>query len=260
MIHMAEITAQLDRGEEAQAQAALELLLTLGPRNTEALRLRAALYEREGRFESADEIWNRILEFDGEEPYARAHMTEKHYDMQERQFFMESIPGGRRFLTFPKGLLYGSLFGMVGCLIFLLMSRLGTVYFFFSLPAVMGGTFGLFVLGPWILVLYQYLGALQSVTVQTTGIELQTRLRTLFFPWEQFSHVYLLHPEKPQCQGLRLVLVAKEGSMGIDLNVDPETSNLRALKTFLSEVKRFYPEVQYGTEGMVPFLGKWLRF
>ncbi len=260
MAHVKEILANINRGEETQAHEEIQELLSLGPKNVQALKLQAALCAREGNFEVEAQIWQKVLDCDPEDENAIKYWYQRKNEWHEQQFFTENLPYGRRFFTFPRGLLQAASFGMAGCLLFLLLNRLGTLYFFFSVPMIQTGTFLLFVVGPWVGVLYHYLFVLRDVAVTEDGLELGTRLRTLFYPWGLFSQAYVIHPAKPQCRGLQLILVPhNENSRAVEIDLHPETSLLRTSKVFLLEVKKHLP-ADYVTDQRVNLPAKRLRF
>ncbi len=260
MAHVKEILASIDRGAEEQAQTEIRELLELGPKNTHVLKIQAALCAREGDFEAESRIWQRILDCDPEDETALTYWYQRKVEWHEQQFFTETLPYGRRFLTFPRGLLQAASFGMVGCLLFLLLNRLGTWYFFFSVPVIQMSTFLFFVIGPWIWVLYYYLFVLREVAVTQDGLELGTRIRTVFFPWTVFRHAYIIHPAEPQCHGLQLVLVPQnETAHAIEIDIHPDTSLLRTTKSFLLEVKKHVPAAHV-TNQRVQLPEKRLRF
>ena len=260
MVHMKEILASIDCGEEARAQEEIQNLLALGPKNTHALKIQAALCAREGNFEVEAQIWQKVIDCDPEDEKAIAYWFQRKVEWHEQQFFTETLPYGRRFLTFPRGLLQAASFGMMGCLLFLLFNRLGTLYFFFSISMIQVSLFLILVVSPWLGVLYNYLFILRDVAVTQEGLELGTRVRTLFYPWGTFSQAFVVHPAEPQCQGLRLVLIPRhESAYVVEIDLHPDTSLLRTAKVFLIEVRKHIPAA-YVTDRYITLPAKKLRF
>ncbi|MDQ3235060.1 MAG: hypothetical protein M3Q07_24895, partial [Pseudobdellovibrionaceae bacterium] len=67
MKHVNQIRKIVEQGHLDEAHKAIEDLLELGPKNLEALKLKAALFEHVGRFEDEEHQWRRIIEIDNED-------------------------------------------------------------------------------------------------------------------------------------------------------------------------------------------------
>ena len=135
MSHVAKIKSMLDQGEVNEAQDALENLLELGPNNVEALKLKAFLYMAQGRFNEEEKVWQKVFEVDQEDPDAIEFLQRKHMEDREHYYFTDILPeGGRRYLAYPRTLVNISLIGLIGCISFLLLTRLSDDFEFATSP------------------------------------------------------------------------------------------------------------------------------
>jgi hypothetical protein len=105
MLHVKQIRDIVDAGQTDEAHDALDQLWALGPHNTEALKLRAKLFEYEGRFAEEGKVWERVGSIDREDPDAVSWHLRKQLEDREHFYFTDDIPGGgRKFMAYPRSL------------------------------------------------------------------------------------------------------------------------------------------------------------
>jgi len=86
-----------------EAQDALDNLLSLAPKNTEALKLKGQIYSQEGRLLEEAKIWEQIFRFDNEDDDALIFFQQRQIEERESYYyFTDPLPdGGRGFLAHP---------------------------------------------------------------------------------------------------------------------------------------------------------------
>jgi|GEM_PF-820393 len=253
MQHVKQIREIVSRGETNAAHDALDNLLALGPKNTEALKLRASLFEREGRFGDELQIWNKIMLVDQEDPDLLNYVARRQTEEREHFYFTDDLPdGGRRFRAYPRSLVRMSVYGFFGCIAFLVLSRLAS-----DIPAVtqmsqanqalvMLGLFLLLVMGPWLGIMYIFLNMLMSISVNRAGIEFKTSLRRITIPWPQMDKVLLVHDLSGNAPLLKLLFVPKDKLLRtVELDIGQETASIRARSYLINEIARVYREPHY---------------
>jgi hypothetical protein len=247
MMHVKQIRDIVDEGRTEDAHSALDQLLALGPNNTEALKLRAQLLEFEGRFADEAKIWERIAGIDREDPDAITFLLRKQLEDREHFYFTDDLPGGgRRFMAYPRGLVNTSAMGLMGCVSFLLSTRLAGFYPILNEPAVMLGLFGLFVLLPWVGIVVSYFRSMKSVSVTTQGIAIATRLRHVELPWSDLEKVCLARSLKRDYHHLSLVLIPKDRTLSpIEIDLDQASTAIRARSYLVREIARSFSEPEY---------------
>lgn len=253
MQHVKQIKEIVAKGETASAHDALDNLLALGPKNTEALKLRASLYEREGRFGEELQIWNKIMLVDEEDPDLLSYVNRRQTEEREHFYFTDDLPeGGRKFRAYPRSLVRMSVVGFLGCIAFLLVSRLiSEVPLVAQLSQgdqaiVMLGMFLVMVMGPWIGIMYIFFNMLMSLTVNRSGIEFRTSLRRTTLPWPSVESVVLVHDLTGDTARLSLMVIPKDKKLrAFELDLGQETTCIRARSYLIGEISRAFQEPHY---------------
>lgn len=247
MLHVKQIRDIVSAGQSEEAHAALDQLLSLGPSNLEALKLRAQLLEFEGRFVEEAQVWDRIAQVDREDPDAIGYYLRKQLEDREHFYFTDDLPGGgRRFMAYPRGIIRTSTMGLFGCILFLVATRLASAHALLADPILMLGLFTLFVIVPWIGIVVTYFGSIKSVSVTQTGIVVATRLRQIGFLWTDLEKVCLARDHHGDRHTLSLVFVPKDrASVPLELDLAQGSTAIRARSYFIREVARAFSEPEY---------------
>lgn len=254
MLHVKEIRDLVLLGQQDQALAALDNLLELGPKNVEALKLKALIFSQRGSFKEEEEIWSRIIQQDNEDEDGIDFLYRRHMEEREHFYFTDDVPQGRRYLAYPKNLMNLTLFLLAGCLLFLTISGYSRKYLFLAEPRVILAFFGTLVILPIIGIFYHYLFALRDVRIGTAGITFQTLLKSYTYSWQDVPNVYLTSRfYNPGEIKLFLVMLSSDPSKkSIELDLSPETSSIRARTFFIGDIKRFIPKLNYMSEDTKP--------
>jgi hypothetical protein len=242
-----EIREIIDKGGDGEAHEALDQLLALGPQNTEALKLRASLYEHEGRFAEEGRTWDRIAVIDREDPDAVSYLLRRQVEDREHFYFTDDVPGGgRRFMAYPRALVNNSAIGLVGCIAFLLSTRLTPAMPMLAEPAMMLGLFTLFVMVPWLAILVVYFRCIRSVTLSTHGITVATRIRKHAFRWGELEKVCMARAFGRKGPTLSLVLVPKDkATTTVEIDLNHGSTAIRARSYLVREITRLFSEPEY---------------
>lgn len=247
MMHVKQIKEIIDEGRTDEAHSALEQLLVLGPKNTEAMKLRAALYAMEGRFTDEGRIWQKIAEVDNEDADAVVYYTRRQLEDREHFYFTDDIAGGgRKFLAYPRKLVNASIIGLFGCVAFLLASRAAMSYPQLSEPVVMLSMFAFLVAMPWIALLVAYFRGIRSISVTAKSVVISTRLKTVQIEWPDVERVCLARSGNPEQPGLSLVIIPKDKSAVMySIDLSPKSTCIRARSHFIKEVTRMFSEPEF---------------
>jgi hypothetical protein len=241
MKHVSAIQKIIARGELREAHDALESLLSLGPNNLEALKLQAMLYHGEGRFLEEAQVWHRVLTVDREDPDAINFILKQQIEDREHYYFTDELPGGgRRYMAYPRNLVTTSMIGLFGCITFLTLSRMSERYPELGHADIMLANFGLLVILPWLGIIFTWFRAVKSVTINSIGIEIATRVRLIKHTWIDLAQVCLAHNLDPENPMLSLVLIPRNSAdrpVVIDLN--EATSSIRAKSHLIREVAAY---------------------
>lgn len=244
MLHVKQIREIVEAGKNPEAHDALDQLLALGPNNTDALKLRARLFEIEGRFGDEARIWDKVGTIDREDPDAVTYFLRKQLEDREHFYFTDDIPGGgRRFLAYPRSLVNRSAMGLVGCIAFLLASQLSTRIPALGEPIVMLGMFALFVISPWIGIVATYISGIKSISLSPQGIDVATRLKVTSFKWDDVEKVCLARSAQGDEAFLSLVIMPKDRTVRpIEIDLNQGSTAIRARSYLVREIARLFSE------------------
>lgn len=249
MNHMTNIKKMLAAGNEADAESALENLLFLGPQNTEALKLKSSLLRQKGDFDGEYLLWQKIIEIDREDHDAISYFRNRFAEEQERFYFIEEIPGqGKRFTLYPRALINRSLNALLGCSVFLIVPyllRILTPGEFF-LP-ILGASFLVMVILPWAAIVKAMFHAPKFILINKKGLRIGCGFKIFDFAWSDFSAVFMARGGETddRQEELHLVLIPKaQENKYIIIDLNQETSSLRAKNYFLKEFKTHWEEIE----------------
>lgn len=250
MQHVKQIRDLIDQGDISKANSALENLLELGPNNIEALKLRAQLLNMEGRYSDEARIWDQVHSIDPEDPDGVAFVLRCHLEERENVFFSEEIPGaGRRFITYPRMLITTSMLGLVGCLVFLTMSKASLKFPFLAAPTTMLACFSFLVLLPWAVIIWSYFRTPRYLFVHKLGVTLAKRFGKTQWLWQDFSKVVLAHHGDAASDSqtlLTLVFVPKDPTtIAIVVDLTPDRGTIRARTALVREVSTQFVQPEH---------------
>lgn len=244
MIHLKQINQFVDNGEVEKAEGALETLLELGPKNTEAMKIQALLHERRGRFMDESKTWERIGLVDEEDPDYLKYLERRQTEEREKYYFTDELPGGgRRFLAYPRGIIYSSAAALIGCLFFLAYARTPAAVATENQVRTLT-VFAFCVIAPWLAIGIAYLKSLKSISILPSGIEIAMRFKTLTVKWVDLEHAWVVHNFGPKNPQLALLLLPKEsGSRAVSIDLMESSTAIRARSHFLRAVESHCPQI-----------------
>ncbi|NRA66580.1 MAG: tetratricopeptide repeat protein [Pseudobacteriovorax sp.] len=249
MNHVTAIEKMIDEGDINQAFESLEQLLALGPNNIQALKLLAALYVHQGRFDEEQDVWRRIYEVDDEDEDVAEYFQKAQIEDREHYYFTDILPeGGRRFIAYPRSLIQISLFGLAGCISFLLLTRFTSSEQMTNSPVSVMVAFVVLVISPWIGIIITWSRSLRAVNVTNNSLEFSTRFKTHSFRWEDIQKISLAHSKHPNDQQLKLVVLPKEGqanSQPVAIDFSEDKSSIRARRYLISEIRSHQKTIEY---------------
>ena len=251
MRHVKDIQQIYVEGRIEDAQSALDDLLTLGPRNADALKLRAKLFEAEGRFADEARAWEKVLAADPEDQDAVTYFLGRQMEDREYFYFTDDLAGGgRKFLAYPRTLVTTSAFGLVGCVAFLTVTKLIQIFPILGHPAFLLSSFGLFVLGPWVQIILTYIRSLRAICISPQGIEISTRFRKHTLQWMDLDKISLVRDlSDAENPAIKLVVSPKDQLLPrLEVDLSKDSTAVRARTYLVREITRAFREPAYLTD------------
>lgn len=246
MKHIQTLKKEIQEGICTDPHADLNELLLMGPSNLEAIKLKAFLYHYEGRFSEESHAWQRVLEIDPEDTdalnYLRSMKTE---DIEYMYFTSEEEKQGRRFFLFPQKLIKTSLFGLMGCVLFLVLS-----FYLEKTPYISDllilSIFILTVFTPWIFIAINFLTTVNSITIDNTGISFNSRTKKRHLSWDSTKQIQCVHDTNFDSPEFKMIFKDSKDSTNCQINLGPG-SCVRAKTYFIREIMFHYQNVVFQT-------------
>lgn len=226
-----------------QAESALESLLSMGPNNTAALKLKAKLYEYRGDFEGELSVWKKIHSIDNEDREAYHFFQLRQIEEFEHQHFTDILSDGSlRMLTYQKPLMWPMVGGLVGSLTFVIFTNYAQIKANALLdPRLLIALFALTVVMPFMLVTYKFFTTTYFYALDKEKFTVSTRLSERFLYWRDLEGVYLERDGGLNHAALTLVLKPKDPLVQpITVDMTPKTTCIRSRQSFLREFAYFF--------------------
>ena len=249
MKHIKSIKNHLGAGEVAQAKDALDNLLHIGPNNIEALKLKAAILTAEGNFADSHSTWLRIAEVDRNDEDAVHYFLKQQQEDREHFYFTDEMPdGSHRYLAYPKALISSSAVGLLGCIAFLIIGRLGVRFTWLQTDEVVWAMFLGLVIAPWASIVFFYLKALRDIRISEQGIVISSRIKKFDFPWSSLESIHVTHDGDVSDPELTLVLVPTDRELPIiAIDMTEARSSVRARSYLIKSLEQLIPgRIKYG--------------
>lgn len=247
MMHIREAQAKLDQGDGSAALAICENILGLAPKNPEALRIKAVVLDSLGRFDDSMTLVQKLSQVEGL-PEAGFRLIENRLlEEREASVYSELTTDGRWYFSFPAAQVWVSLFGFIGCGVFLLLSPylMSSSDRFLELLAA----FGVLVLMPWIALLVVHCTGVKKILVGMDGVKVCFRFKSVQVAWEDVGFAVVeSHPDM-RAEHLRLILYGrKERSPILDFDISASHPIVRARRHFVRSVISYCDVVCYATK------------
>jgi hypothetical protein len=249
-----DIQKLIDENSLLEAYQAIEDLLSLGPKNTNVMKLKAGLLHSEGKFREESQLWRTIIGLDQEDEDAKDYFQRSMLEQREHEYFSDLLPtGGIRFLTNPRSVVTTSFIGIMGCALFLTLANFSHRFPILATPLLTYLSFGFFVGLPWALILYVYFRSLKDITIDAESIHLRTRTSDLALHWSELAKFYIARHHTRKGDHLYVLLVPKISEQApILIPIEGSHSVVRAPSFFVREITKVFEEPTYETLDRVP--------
>lgn len=241
MKHVNAIRKDIENGQTAEAYEALDNLLHLGPSNVAALKLKALLFNAEGRFRDEARVWNQIIEIDSEDEDAILYYQGQQLEDRELFYFTEDLPGGgRRYLAYPRAVFTTTIFALLGSLSFwFIQAKVLELPKEWQISAIYTA-FMITVVTPVLFWLFHFLKALKYIDLTETGLTIRSQIKSIQIPWNDVEHACLRYGKDPNNPDLRLSIIPRtEGTPHILIDMNDHSSSVRARSYLLTEIERY---------------------
>lgn len=237
----------INTNRREEALTALNILLSLGPNNISALALKGTLLAQEGRFTEEHKVWEHILSLEPENTDALDYLEQQYLEERESYFFTTTLAeGGKRFLIRPKEMIDTAIFGLLGCMAFLMVNDISLIYYLLGTKIVSTLSFLLFILIPWLYIISQFLKMPLELALTPKGITVISRTKRYFLPWHDIQHIHIAHRTEQHHFSLAVIILPKNSQRPIiEIDIARESSSLTAKSLFIKEILFYFKSVRF---------------
>lgn len=239
MMHVVQIENLIEEDKTAEAEDALESLLSLGPHNIAALKLMARLCEFKGKFDDEADYWKKVYQIDSDDADAITFFQLRNLEDQEHHYFTDvSEDGSQRLVTYQRQLLKPMFFGFLGSLVFVLLAHLAETRVPIFLNAkVLLPLFFLTTLLPMVWLLVRFFTGMWFLSLSEDKFSITTRVKTYEIRWDDVATVELVHSGAVEDASLSLIILPEnQENLGFEIDLGRTTSCLRSRHIFVKEV------------------------
>jgi hypothetical protein len=246
MKHVKDAQKLLDEGNTPAALAVLESVLSLAPRNTEALRLKARILDGWGRFEESLLTLHALSQAGKLTEVEISDLENRAIEEKEAIVYSELSAEGRWYFAFPRAQIAISLYGFLGCATFLLLSPgllSSGIQDFWRLA----GAFCFFVLFPWLALLVVHFTGVKRILVGVHGLRVCHRLSSKEYPWATLGKAVVEYDTNPIKGHLKLYLYPRSESRLplLAFDISEQKSVVKARRHFVRNILSYLDVVCY---------------
>jgi len=236
-------------GDSKSALQIVEDLLALSPKNTEALRLKSLILDSQGRFDDSLHILQKIANYSQiDDEDAILNLNKRIDEDRDSLIYSRFSEEGRWYFSFSPIQIFIAVFGLAGCVLFLVSSPL---YFHKSDAFLfLGLSFFVLVLLPWLTLFILNFKGVKKVLVGLSGLAVYHGFSKTEAKWSDISQSVIEYDHDLNKHHLRLLLYSKEsGEVLFDFNISDKKSDVFARRHFVKSVVSYVGNVTYIVRG-----------
>lgn len=246
MKHTRDAQNLLDNGDSAGALRVLDNLLGLAPRNPDALRMKAQILDGWGRFDDSLLVLHALSQIPNLSDDCLNDLERRALEEKEALVYSELSQEGRWYFAFPRAQIWISLFGFLGCALFLFLSpnllSEGT-----DRLADLIAAFALFVVCPWVALMAVHLIGIKRILVGMQGLRVCTRFKEKNLRWDEIAVAVVEYDLNLNSKHLKLLIYAKESPKVplFSFDISNKRSVVKARRHFLRNILGYVDTVCY---------------
>ncbi|WGL60422.1 tetratricopeptide repeat protein [Pigmentibacter sp. JX0631] len=250
MKHLKDAKLLIEEGDSAGAMEVLENLLSLSPRNTEAIRMKAFILDAWGRFDESLSLLHTLgkLSSSEEEPYAE--LDKRIDEDRESLIYSRLTPEGRWYFQFSPLQMLISLIGLMGCFLFLITSPTFFEHSKSSIPPGLLFSFFTLVVIPWFMLLLINMHGIKKILVGLAGIQVFYGMKKIEYSWEQMGHVVIEYDPNLKEDYLHMIVYSRLTREPLfNFDISKTKSVVRARRHFVRLILSYIDTVSYVPRG-----------
>ncbi|MES2615608.1 MAG: tetratricopeptide repeat protein [Bdellovibrionota bacterium] len=247
MKHLKEARQLLNQGDAQGALDIIENILAFSPKNPDALLLKAHILDEWGRFDDSLSILHFITKISNDEEIV-SELDRRIEEDRESLVHSKLTPDGRWYFPFSPKQIFISLFGLMGCVLFLISSP--SYYNELHGGVLVGISFFILVLLPWTALLILNFQGIKKILVGLNGIQVYYGMKKMVYNWEQLGSAVIEYDRNLNAEYLRLILYSRttrEPLLNIDIS--KKSGAIKARRHFVRLILSYIDVVSYVSRG-----------
>lgn len=236
-------------GDSKGALEIVENVLALSPKNTEALTLKAMILDAWGHFEESLHILQKIANYvQIDDENAVSNLDRRLNEDRDSLIYSKLTEEGRWYFSFSPLQVFIAVFGLVGCVLFLLSSPL-----YFQKEdnfLFIGLSFFILVLFPWLSLFILHFQGVKKILVGLEGISVYYGFTKQFTKWNEIGSSVIEYDPDLNKNYLHLLLYDNKGeNILFDFNISQKKSDVFARRHFVKAILTQVNPVTYTEYG-----------
>lgn len=247
MKHVKDAKKLLEAGDAQGAMEVLEGVLTFSSKNPEALLMKAQILDCWGRFDDSLTILHQVARNTNDDEIIE-ELERRMEEDRESLIYSKLTPEGRWYFPFSPVQIFISLYGLMGCLLFLI----ATPSYFNEKNGIWLVAFSFFTLVflPMVFLLISNLRGVKKILVGLKGIDVFYGFKKTSLTWDQLGSAVIEYDKSLNEGYLRLILYSRSTREPL-LNIDISKRNgvIRARRHFVRLILSYIDIVSYVSRG-----------
>jgi hypothetical protein len=247
MKHLKEARQLLKQGDAQGALDIIDNILGFAPKNPEALLLKSFILDSWGRFDDALALLHTVAKVSSDEDLV-SELDRRIEEDRESLIHSRLTAEGRWYFPFSPMQVFISLFGLMGCILFLVF---GPLYFGKPNGSVFVAlSFFILVFLPWMTLVFFNFRGVKKILVGLQGIQIFSGWKKRSFTWNEFSCAVIEYDRNLNANYLRLVLYSsKTREPLLNLDISKDRGVIKARRHFVRLVLSYVDVVSYVSRG-----------
>lgn len=247
MKHLKDAQQLIKQGDAQGALDIIENILAFSPKNPQALLLKASILESWGRFDDSLVLLQNITKVTTDEELV-GELDRRLEEERESLIYSKLTPEGRWYFPFAPMQIFISLFGLIGCILFLLFSP--SYYNEANGGALVIILFLALVFVPWSVLIFLNLRGVKKILVGLNGIQIFYGFKNKLYNWDEIGSAVIEYDRNINSDYLQLVLYSRATRETL-LNFDISKKNavIRARRHFVRLILSYVDIVSYVSRG-----------
>ncbi len=247
MKHLKEAKQLLEQGDSQGALDIIDNILGLSPKNSQALLLKASIFDSWGRFDDALALLHYLTKISSDDDVLD-ELDKRLEEDRESLIYSKLTQEGRWYFPFSPIQIFISLFGLVGCILFLISSP--GYYKETHGGLLVAFSFCFFVLIPWSALIILNLKGIKKILVGLKGIHVFYGLKKIEYSWEEMGSAVIEYDRNLNSEYLRLIIYSRSTREPLlNFDISKKRGVIRARRHFVRLILSYVDIVSYVSRG-----------